>query len=526
MNNTLKRAFAAVALCVSGAVATGVNAEELSTTPDTTAPNITVPAAASAAQKTPTTLEGYLRYAQGANFRELMYQRQFMRSLFEGISKMHVEHPSVPEIEKLALNGLEELYKKKQSYTIDEYVEAALDGVLKSLDPHSDYMNKKEWRDMQAMTTGKFAGLGVQVRENTQSGGVEIISPMSNGPAEKAGVLAGDVITHIDGQDISSKSFEDAMGMLRGAPGDPIDITIQRPGQSVPISMTIIREIIESSPVTARAIGDIGYIHISSFNALTTEKMEEAVDQLQKDIGRSLKGFVIDLRYNPGGLLNEAISVVDSFVESGGIVSTGDISGGGRNPAYATPGDITNGAPIVVLVNGGSASASEIVAGALQDNHRATIMGTQTFGKGSVQTVIGLGQHFGDSSGNPREDGLRVTIQLYYTPSGDTIQNKGVTPDIRTEFVGTASDGNIGVSEADMPATIANPNVGKDIAETVATCAASSLTPDTATMDKSTLLQLRDGTKEPDYQLLCAIEHLRNTSEYTVIAPIAPAPAP
>lgn len=520
MNNTLKRAFAAVAISSSLVLSGAALADEPSITDTSSDTSIEL------AQNEARSLNYYLFRASDANPLTVSYHQQFLQNLFQGISMLHVEKPSLQEVEKLAREGIKELRDSQASYTMDELVEAALDGVLNTLDPHSDYMNKEQWKMMSERTSGQFGGLGIQVGMDEQKG-VEVVAPMKDTPAERAGLQAGDFITEIDGVSMIGKKLEDAIELMRGKVGDPVDITIMRPGEVDPIKLTLVREIIRSSSVHSEAIGDIGYVRITSFSDLTTADLEKAVKELQDDIGQSLKGIVLDLRFNPGGLLPEAIGVTDSFLESGGIVSTGDAKGNGtqRSMVNARPGDITNGAPVVVLINGGSASASEIVAGALQDNGRATVMGTQSFGKGSVQSVIPFGQIFPSVTGSPREDAMKITTQLYYTPSGDTIQGKGVTPDVRTEFAGTASDGDIGTSEAQLGGTISNPETAQDQATTTATCSASGIAADTDTLDESLVLQLRDGTAEPDYQLLCAIEHLRGTPEYTEIKAL-PAPAP
>ena len=299
-------------------------------------------------------------------------------------------------------------------------IEAAINGMLSSLDPHSSYMNAKDAEDMRTQTKGEFGGLGIEVTMEDEL--VKVITPIDDTPAAKAGVLAGDYISEIDGQSVRGLKLEDAVEKMRGAVNTPIKLTIVRKGQDKPIELSITRDIINIKSVRARVEhDDIGYIRITSFSEQTGEGLKKAVADLTKQIGEDkLKGFIIDLRNNPGGLLDQAIDVSDTFLDRGEIVSTR-----GRDPEQterrnARPGDLAKGKPIIVLVNGGSASASEIVAGALQDHKRATVLGSLSFGKGSVQTVIPV-------SGNAA---IKLTTARYYTPSGRSIQAKGIQPDI------------------------------------------------------------------------------------------------
>ncbi|WP_371348038.1 S41 family peptidase [Ancylobacter sp. IITR112] len=299
-------------------------------------------------------------------------------------------------------------------------VEAAINGMLSSLDPHSTYMDAKDFRDMQVQTRGQFGGLGIEV--TMEDGLVKVVAPIDDTPAAKAGVQAGDLIAKLDGEEVKGMTLNQAVDKMRGAVNTPIKLTIIRKGQDKPIELSITRDIINIKSVRARVEnGDIGYIRITSFSEQTGEGLKKAVADLTKQIGEDkLKGFIIDLRNNPGGLLDQAIDVSDTFLDRGEIVSTR-----GRDPEQterrnARPGDLANGKPIIVLVNGGSASASEIVAGALQDHKRATVLGSLSFGKGSVQTVIPV-------SGNAA---IKLTTARYYTPSGRSIQAKGIQPDI------------------------------------------------------------------------------------------------
>lgn len=300
-----------------------------------------------------------------------------------------------------------------------DLIEGAINGMLNSLDPHSSYLDPETYRDMQVSTRGEYGGLGMQVDE--KDGVVLVVAPMDDTPAARAGIEAGDLITHVDSSPIIGMSLDEAIELLRGPVGTDVTITIVR-GDEEPFKTTLTREIIELQSVRSRAEDDIGYIRISTFNEKTESGLEEAIADLQKEIGPKLKGYVVDLRLNPGGLLDQAITVTDAFLDGGEVVSTRGRRSGDTERYNARRGDLTNGAPIVVLIDGGSASASEIVAGALQDHDRATVLGTTSFGKGSVQTIIPLG---GGTQG-----AIRLTTSRYYTPSGRSIQARGIVPDI------------------------------------------------------------------------------------------------
>ena len=300
-------------------------------------------------------------------------------------------------------------------------VESAINGMLAGLDPHSSYMDPKSFRDMQVQTRGEFGGLGIEV--TMEDGLVKVVAPIDDTPAAKAGVMANDVITHLDDEAVQGLTLNQAVDKMRGPVNTKIKLTIMRKGADKPIEVTIVRDIIRVKSVRWHPEGgDVGYIRITQFNEQTTDGLKQAINDLNAQLGADkIKGYVVDLRNNPGGLLDQAISVSDTFLEKGEIVSTR-----GRNPEEtqrfnARPGDMTKSKPVIVLINGGSASASEIVAGALQDHKRATLIGTRSFGKGSVQTIIPLG------AGN---GALRLTTARYYTPSGRSIQAKGISPDI------------------------------------------------------------------------------------------------
>jgi len=300
-------------------------------------------------------------------------------------------------------------------------VESAINGMLAGLDPHSSYMDPKSFRDMQVQTRGEFGGLGIEV--TMEDGLVKVVAPIDDTPAAKAGVMANDIITQLDGEAVQGLTLNQAVDKMRGPVNTKIKLTIMRKGADKPIEVTIVRDVIRVKSVRSHSEGeDVGYIRITQFNEQTTDGLKQAINDLNSQLGADkVKGYVVDLRNNPGGLLDQAISVSDTFLDKGEIVSTR-----GRNPEEtqrfnARPGDMAKGKPLIVLINGGSASASEIVAGALQDHRRATLVGTRSFGKGSVQTIIPLG------AGN---GALRLTTARYFTPSGRSIQAKGITPDI------------------------------------------------------------------------------------------------
>jgi carboxyl-terminal processing protease len=298
---------------------------------------------------------------------------------------------------------------------------AAINGILGSLDPHSSYMDEKSYRDMRAATSGEFGGLGMQV--NMEDGLLRVVSPIEDTPAAKAGILAGDVISQVDGAPVKGLTLSQAVEKMRGAPGTDVRLEIMRADQAAPLNLTLTRQIIKVSTVVQRVEGDdVGYVRLTQFNGRAANDLEQAIKALAaKTPPEQFKGYILDLRNNPGGLLDQAVRVAGGFLTSGEIVSIR-----GRDPDRiqrynAAPGDLVDGKPLIVLINGGSASASEIVAGALQDQKRATIVGSRTFGKASVQTIIPLGQGNG---------ALRLTTARYYTPSGHSLQAQGIAPDI------------------------------------------------------------------------------------------------
>jgi carboxyl-terminal processing protease len=300
-------------------------------------------------------------------------------------------------------------------------IESAINGMLTGLDPHSSYMDSKSFRDMQVQTRGEFGGLGIEV--TMEDGLIKVVAPIDDTPAAKAGVLANDIIVKLDDDQVQGLTLNQAVEKMRGPVNTKIKLTIMRKGQDKPVEVSITRDIIHVRSARWHVEGeDVGYIRLTQFNEQTTDGLKKGIADIQAKVPEDkLKGYILDLRNNPGGLLDQAISVADAFLPKGEIVSTRGRNADETQRFNARPGDLTKGKPVIVLVNGGSASASEIVAGALQDHKRATILGTRSFGKGSVQTIIPLG------SGN---GALRLTTARYYTPSGRSIQAKGITPEI------------------------------------------------------------------------------------------------
>ncbi len=345
--------------------------------------------------------------------------------------------------------------------TDSELINAAIEGMVSNLDPHSSYMDAKAFADMQIQTKGSFGGIGIEV--TMENGLVKVISPIDNTPAAKAGLKAGDYIAAINGESVQGLSLNDAIDKMRGPEGSKITLTILRTNDKTapkkPFDVTLMRAVVAVDEVRWHREGDVGYIRMPGFNENTASGLENAVRDLKRQIGPGIKGYILDLRNNPGGLLDQAVEVSDDMLNSGEVVSTR-----GRHPEDtqrydAHPGDITDGKPVIVLVNAGTASASEIVAGALQDHHRATILGMTSFGKGSVQTIIPLGQGGG---------ALRLTTARYYTPSGHSIQAQGIIPDI---MVAEGDEDDIPKiarpSEADLPGHLAGEPVVRKPNQTI-----------------------------------------------------------
>ncbi|MCB1734500.1 MAG: S41 family peptidase [Gammaproteobacteria bacterium] len=321
--------------------------------------------------------------------------------------------------------------KKDYVEEIDDktLLESAIRGMLADLDPHSAYLDQESFKELQVGTSGEFGGLGIEV--GMEDGFVKVVSPIDDTPAERAGVKSGDLIVRLDDEPVKGKTLSEAVDIMRGKPGSDITLTIVREGADQPIKITITRDVIKVKSVKNRVLEDgFGYLRITQFQSKTGDYLADAIAELRKDSKSDLKGLVLDLRNNPGGVLNAAVAVSDAFLSQGLIVYTEGREDSSKMSFNATPGDITNGIPVVVLVNQGSASASEIVAGALQDHHRALIVGSQTFGKGSVQTILPL----------PNGNAVKLTTARYYTPSGRSIQAEGITPDIKLESLKVAEN--------------------------------------------------------------------------------------
>jgi carboxyl-terminal processing protease len=383
------------------------------------------------------------------------------------------------------LNLFGDVFEKVRSDYVDDVsddtlIEGAINGMLTSLDPHSNYLNAKNFSDMKVQTRGEFGGLGIEV--SMENGLIKVVSPIDDTPAAHAGLKPGDLITHLDGSPVQGMTLPEAVEKMRGPINSEVTLRIRRAGKD-PFDVKLTRATIKIQSVRSHLEGDsIGYIRITSFNEQTDVGLENAMKNLKQQAGNKLTGIVLDLRNNPGGLLDQAVSVSDAFIEKGEIVSTR-----GRRPDDAQrynahPGDISGGLPVVVLINSGSASASEIVAGALQDHHRAILLGTRSFGKGSVQTIIPL----------PGHGAMRLTTARYYTPSGRSIQAKGIDPDIVVE----AAKIEHLAGDASAVAKKADDNKDDD-------------TGDQATVDPSVI-----GTPD-DYQLARAIDMLRGIALFS-----------
>ncbi|WP_171232277.1 S41 family peptidase [Ruegeria sp. HKCCA4812] len=383
----------------------------------------------------------------------------------------------------------------------EELIEAAIDGMLTSLDPHSSYLSPDDAEQMRVQTRGEFGGLGIEVTQ--EDGFVKVVSPIDDTPADEAGIEAGDFITHVDGESILGLTLDKAVDLMRGPVGSEIVITVVREGEPDPFDVTIIRDTIKLTAVRARTEGTSVVLRVTTFNDQTFPNLQEGLKEQIEEAGGidKVNGVVLDLRNNPGGLLTQAIKVSDAFLNEGEIVSTR-----GRDPEEgerfnATPGDLAEGKPIVVLINGGSASASEIVAGALQDHRRAIVVGTKSFGKGSVQTVMPL-----------RGDGaMRLTTSRYYTPSGRSIQALGVSPDIIVEQPRPAPESEEeetnarSRSEADLRGSLNNDSLSEDEIR--------QIEEDRAKAEATAEL------REEDYQLAYAIDILKGLSAFNPNGP-------
>jgi len=334
-----------------------------------------------------------------------------------------------------------------------ELLENAIKGMLSGLDPHSSYLDADDFKDLREGTSGEFGGLGIEI--GTEDGFIKVISPIDDTPAERAGIKAGDLITRIDDKPVKGMSLDDSVKLMRGKPGTSIELTIMRKTQHEPLKITIVRDVIKVNSVKGRLIDErFAYLRISQFQSKTTEDLLKKIEKLKKESKAKISGYIIDLRNNPGGVLQAAVSVSDTFLTEGLIVYTKGVTDDSKMEFSAEPEDIADGAPIVVLVNEGSASASEIVAGALQDHKRAVIIGQQTFGKGSVQTIVPITDSIA----------IKLTTARYYTPSGRSIQAEGITPDIELkelEIAGVKDKSTERIKEADLVGHLENAKVKK-----------------------------------------------------------------
>ena len=368
-----------------------------------------------------------------------------------------------------------------------ELVEAAINGMLTSLDPHSAYLPDDNFQKMQVQTRGKFGGLGIEV--TMENGFVKVVSPIDDTPADKAGILPEDLIISVDGKSIVGMTLNDAVEKLRGPIGSNVKISVQR-AQDEPFEVNITRDEIKIRSVRSRLYETIGYIRITTFSEQTSPGLQKAIDDLQAETAEGLTGIVLDLRNNPGGLLSEAIRVSDAFLEKGEIVSTRGRVENDIQHTYARPGDISDGLPLVVLINSGSASASEIVAGALKDHRRAVVMGTRSFGKGSVQTITPM----------PGHGAIRLTTARYFTPSGVSIQAKGISPDIEVALARIEKLEGGPVREEDLRGALDSQKGGAE-----------------AEADDSGPAQPEDPI-EIDYQLARAVDLLRGLSVFNALS--------
>ena len=376
-----------------------------------------------------------------------------------------------------------------EEVTDEELIEKAIDGMLTGLDPHSGFMNAEIWKEMQVDTKGKFGGLGIEI--TLEEGFVKVISPIEDTPAYKAGVLAGDYIIQINETPVFGLTLNEAVDLMRGDRGEPITITISREGLE-PFELTIIRDIIKVQSVKSEIYENIGYLRVTSFSEQSEDGLKKSIKKIKKELGQNEKGYILDLRSNPGGLLDQAVKVTDIFLEKGEIVSTRGREKKDIKRYNAKSGDLINKKPLVIIINGGSASAAEIVAGALQDHKRAIVIGTNSFGKGSVQSIIPF-----QKSNSNEMTGIRLTTARYYTPSGKSIQGKGIVPDIIVEQGVFESFDYQNFSEADLKDSLDKEDKNKNTEE-------------------STKEELSEKEKKlkKDFQLQRALDLIRGLSIY------------
>ena len=389
----------------------------------------------------------------------------------------------------MSSNGVRADYVEEP--TDEELIEAAITGMLSSLDPHSSYLNPKHFREMQVQTRGEFGGLGIEVTLDQPTGLVKVVAPIDDTPAHRAGVESGDLISHLDGEAVFGLTLDEAVKRMRGKVGTDIKLTIRREGRE-PFDVTITRAVIKLQSVRSKLYGRIGYLRVTQFNEQAQSGIEKAMETFREEIGEELQGVVLDLRNNPGGLLDQAVGVSDLFLDRGEIVSTRSRRPEDTQRFNARAGDVANNLPIVVLINGGSASASEIVAGALQDHGRAVILGTKSFGKGSVQTIIPLAGR----------GAMKLTTARYYTPSGRSIQQVGIEPDIEVALARIETiDRPQGRREADLRGALEN----------------GDTKPSAEPADEEAEDQTND--EEQDYQLSRALDLLRGVALFSSRGP-------
>jgi carboxyl-terminal processing protease len=377
----------------------------------------------------------------------------------------------------------------------DQLVEGAINGMLTALDPHSNYLNSKNFNDMKVQTRGEFGGLGIEV--SMENGLVKVVSPIDDTPAAHAGLKPGDLITHLDGNAVQGLTLPEAVEKMRGPVNSDINLTIRREGQE-PFDVKLTRAIIKIQSVRSHLEGNIAYIRVTSFNEQTDVGLNNAMKNLKQQANNKLIGVILDLRNNPGGLLDQAVAVSDAFLEKGEIVSTRGKRAEEAQRYNARPGDIASGLPVAVLINGGSASASEIVAGALQDHHRAVLIGTKSFGKGSVQTIIPLAGH----------GAMRLTTARYYTPSGRSIQARGIDPDIVVEAAKIAKEEKPGDKKDDKTAKAGDKKDDKSAKKDDKKDDKTDEKKDDSAADQGAVDPAVIGTAD-DYQLARAVDMLR-----------------
>ncbi len=406
-----------------------------------------------------------------------------------------------------------EVFEKVRSEYVEpvgdeELIEAALNGMLTSLDPHSSYLNAKNSRDMDIQTKGEFGGLGIEV--TMENGWVKVVSPIDDTPAFRAGLQPGDFITHLDGEPVLGLTLSEAVERMRGPANSDIKLTVRRNGTQ-PFDVKLTRAVIKIRSVRSQAQGNIGYLRITSFSQTTDTDLRREIGNLKKEIGKDLAGYVVDLRNNPGGLLDQAIAVSDDFLDKGEIVSTRSRRPEDTQRFNARPGDLADGLPLVVLINDGSASASEIVAGALQDHRRAIVLGSRSFGKGSVQTLMPL----------PGHGSMRLTTARYYTPSGRSIQAVGIEPDIKVlqskvePIVVPERDRR---AEAHLRNALTNPEADKAAPAAPATPATGPESKAAPAEETGAPAAIKLGDPTSDYQLARALDLIRGLSLYRVQA--------